>query len=245
MVPVIMCRGRLLKGLVLLGFACGCLSFSRAPYVSPRCYRSLWTTVQSISHPSCSSPLFVASGEDFEAVTDPSSTSTTKMGMVDVPLDDELNQVAENVADLSLEKDNDLSTVIDPSLASTVVREGVQGSMIDELKSADDITELSLEQALEVGVNLAIRGDARVLGQVLSSNVKWRGPMGSFNGLAAIESELRGIGAFFSDPRFTVINVDGTSVEWISSVTWPLPWLPRLIVRGSSIVKVEGCKVGE
>ncbi|CAM9980848.1 unnamed protein product [Discosporangium mesarthrocarpum] len=69
--------------------------------------------------------------------------------------------------------------------------------------------------------------------------------MGTFEGLSKIESQLRSMGNFFIDPRLTVLEVaeDGR-VEWMGSVTWPLPWLPRVIVKGSSEVRVEGNKVG-
>ncbi|CAN0148839.1 unnamed protein product, partial [Phaeothamnion confervicola] len=112
---------------------------------------------------------------------------------------------------------------------------------------------LSLEAALEAGVNRALRGDGAVLRQVLAHDATWSGPIGSFRGVAAIETELRSLGQFFQEPRFTILppdkekagesgggdgSVDGsTELQWIASATWPLPWLPRLIVRGNSAVK--------
>lgn len=63
--------------------------------------------------------------------------------------------------------------------------------------------------------------------------------MGNYVGLAAIEAELRGTGQLLSEPRLSVIRSrnGAKEIEWIASGTWPLPWVPRFIVRGSSSVK--------
>lgn len=103
----------------------------------------------------------------------------------------------------------------------------------------DDELPLTLDKALEEGVNRAMRGDTGVLRQVLAPGVEWRGPLGSNVGLAKVEEELRGLGNLLSEPRMTVFaSVDGArKLEWIGSGTWRLPWLPRFIVKGVSTVE--------
>lgn len=98
---------------------------------------------------------------------------------------------------------------------------------------------LTLDRALEEGVNRAMRGDTGVLRQVLAPGVEWRGPLGSNVGLAKVEGELRGLGSLLSEPRMSVTaSRDGaTKLEWIASGTWRLPWLPRFIVKGTSAVE--------
>lgn len=115
----------------------------------------------------------------------------------------------------------------------------------------DDELPLTLDKALEEGVNRAMRGDIGVLRQVLAPGVQWRGPLGNNEGLAKVEGELRGLGSLLSEPRMSVFaSEDGASkLEWIASGTWRLPWLPRFIVKGTSTVetgadgKVRGCPV--
>lgn len=102
---------------------------------------------------------------------------------------------------------------------------------------AEDETPLPLDRALEEGVNRALRGDTAVLRQVVGNQVAWRGPMGNFAGLTAVEGELRGVGQLLREPRWTVFKAVGGVLEWVASGTWPLPWLPRFIVRGKSVVK--------
>lgn len=103
----------------------------------------------------------------------------------------------------------------------------------------DDELPLTLDKALEEGVNRAMRGDTGVLRQVLAPGVEWRGPLGSNVGLAKVEEELRGLGNLLSDPRMSVsASLDGARrLEWIGSGTWRLPWLPRFIVRGASTIE--------
>eukprot|EP00903_Cladosiphon_okamuranus_P010672 g10089.t1 len=103
----------------------------------------------------------------------------------------------------------------------------------------DDELPLTLDKALEEGVNRAMRGDTGVLRQVLAPEVEWRGPLGRNAGLAKVEEELRGLGNLLSDPRMSVsASLDGARrLEWIGSGTWRLPWLPRFIVRGASTIE--------
>lgn len=103
----------------------------------------------------------------------------------------------------------------------------------------DDELPLTLDQALEEGVNRAMRGETGILRQVLAPGVDWRGPLGSNVGLAKVEGELRGLGNLLSEPRMSVTaSLDGARrLEWIASGTWRLPWLPRFIVRGASTVE--------
>lgn len=103
----------------------------------------------------------------------------------------------------------------------------------------DDELPLTLDKALEEGVNRAMRGDTGVLRQVLAPGVEWRGPLGNNVGIAKVEGELRGLGNLLSEPRMTVTaSLDGAlRLEWIASGTWRLPWLPRFIVRGASTVE--------
>ena len=100
---------------------------------------------------------------------------------------------------------------------------------------------LTLDRALEEGINRAMRGDAGVLRQVLAADVEWRGPLGQFIGLEAVNAELRGLGQLLSDPKISIFACNqrgGLELEWIASGTWPLPWLPRFIVKGKSIVDI-------
>lgn len=110
---------------------------------------------------------------------------------------------------------------------------------VERGESDGDETAMSLDMALEEGVNRALRGDTAVLRQVVAAGAEWRGPLGQNVGLAAIEEELRGIGKLLTDPRMSVFSSkDGAkTLEWIASGTWPLPWLPRFIVKGSSTMK--------
>lgn len=103
----------------------------------------------------------------------------------------------------------------------------------------EEETAISLDKALEEGVNRAMRGDPAVLRQVLSQDAEWRGPLGQNVGLAAIEAELRGLGQLLSEPKLSVFSAKNaaTELEWIGSGTWSLPWLPRFIVRGQSVVE--------
>lgn len=103
----------------------------------------------------------------------------------------------------------------------------------------DDELPLTLDKALEEGVNRAMRGDTGVLRQVLAPGVEWRGPLGTNVGLARVEGELRGLGNLLSEPRMSVsASLDGArKLEWVGSGTWRLPWLPRFIVRGASTVE--------
>ena len=103
----------------------------------------------------------------------------------------------------------------------------------------DDELPLTLDKALEEGVNRAMRGDTGVLRQVLAPGVEWRGPLGNNVGLAKVEEELRGLGNLLSEPRMSVsASLDGARrLEWTGSGTWRLPWLPRFIVRGASTVE--------
>lgn len=96
-----------------------------------------------------------------------------------------------------------------------------------------------MDRALEEGVNRAMRGDSDVLRQVVAEDVEWRGPLGQNVGLAAVEEELRGLGQLLAEPRMTVISSKGGAkkLEWIGSGTWPLPWLPRFIVKGESVLE--------
>lgn len=84
-----------------------------------------------------------------------------------------------------------------------------------------------------------MRGDPGVLRQVLAEGVEWRGPLGQNVGLAAVEEELRGLGQLLTEPRMSVIaSADGAKkLDWVGSGTWPLPWLPRFIVRGESVIE--------
>lgn len=109
----------------------------------------------------------------------------------------------------------------------------------DDDDDDDDELPLTLDQALEEGVNRAMRGDTGVLRQVLAPGVRWQGPLGNNAGLAKVEEELRGLGSLLSEPRMSVFaSKDGASkLEWIASGTWPLPWLPRFIVKGKSTVE--------
>lgn len=104
--------------------------------------------------------------------------------------------------------------------------------------AAADEKPLPLDKALEEGVNRAMRGDPNILRQILSQEAEWLGPMGRNLGTAAIEAEFRGVGQLLSEPRLTVIESKNGAreLEWIASGTWPLPWLPRFIVRGTSSV---------
>ena len=113
--------------------------------------------------------------------------------------------------------------------------------------SDDEGTALSLDKALEEGINRAMRGDPGVLRQVLAEGVEWRGPLGQKVGLAAVEEELRGLGQLLTEPRMSVIaSAKGAKkLDWVGSGTWPLPWLPRYIVRGESVIETgAGGKVG-
>jgi len=103
----------------------------------------------------------------------------------------------------------------------------------------DDELPLTLDKALEEGVNRAMRGDMGVLRQVLAPGVEWRGPLGNNMGLTKVEEELRGLGNLLSDPRMAVFASKdaATKLEWIGSGTWRLPWLPRFIVKGASTVE--------
>lgn len=103
----------------------------------------------------------------------------------------------------------------------------------------DDELPLTLDKALEEGVNRAMRGDTGVLRQVLAPGVQWVGPLGNNAGLAKVEGELRGLGSLLSEPTMSVFaSKDGASkLEWIASGTWRLPWLPRFIVKGTSTVE--------
>lgn len=105
--------------------------------------------------------------------------------------------------------------------------------------TSDEGTALSLDKALEEGINRAMRGDPGVLRQVLAEGVEWRGPLGQHVGLAAVEAELRGLGQLLTEPRMAVISsANGAKrLDWIGSGTWPLPWLPRYIVRGESVIE--------
>jgi hypothetical protein len=100
-------------------------------------------------------------------------------------------------------------------------------------------TLLELGPALELAMNRALRGDSTVLKQIASTACEWRCPLGSYRGQEAIAAELRELGTFLSDPRYTVTKTETLSdssmrVSWIASATWPLPWLPRIIVAGAS-----------
>ncbi|CAM9642580.1 unnamed protein product [Chrysoparadoxa australica] len=105
--------------------------------------------------------------------------------------------------------------------------------------------ELSLADAFEEGVNRAMRADAAVLGQVLDSQCQWDGPMGKFSSRDEAVKELRELGQFFTVPQFTVTNSaqNGKTVEWLASFNWPLPWNPRIILRGSSEVATNNGKI--
>ena len=109
----------------------------------------------------------------------------------------------------------------------------------DDADDDDDELPLTLDKALEEGVNRAMRGDTGVLRQVLAPGVEWRGPLGNNVGIAKVEGELRGLGNLLSEPRMAVTaSLDGAlRLEWIASGTWRLPWLPRFIVRGASTVE--------
>ncbi|CAN0151443.1 unnamed protein product [Ectocarpus sp. 4 AP-2014] len=84
-----------------------------------------------------------------------------------------------------------------------------------------------------------MRGDPGVLRQVLAPGVEWRGPLGNNAGLAKVEEELRGLGSLLNAPRMSVFaSKDGAMrLEWVASGTWPLPWLPRFIVKGASTLQ--------
>eukprot|EP00752_Nemacystus_decipiens_P002778 g2595.t1 len=119
------------------------------------------------------------------------------------------------------------------------LRENGGDSDDDDDDDGDDELPLTLDKALEEGVNRAMRGDTGVLRQVLAPGVEWRGPLGSNGGLAKVEAELRGLGNLLSEPRMAVTaSLEGARrLEWIASGTWRLPWLPRFIVRGASTVE--------
>lgn len=110
---------------------------------------------------------------------------------------------------------------------------------IPDEKGEDDGTLLSLDRALEVGVNRALRGDGAILRQVLDGDAEWIGPLGRISGLQAIEKELRDLGKLLLDPRISIFSSKNGAreLEWVASGTWPLPWRPRFIVRGKSNVK--------
>lgn len=114
-----------------------------------------------------------------------------------------------------------------------------EGGSVEE---TEDETPLTLDRALEEGVNRALRGDPAILRQVLGRDAAWTGPLGRIVGLEAIEKELRGIGQLLSDPRLTIISTKrgSSELEWVASGTWPLPWLPRYIVRGKSTIQISG-----
>ncbi|CAN0199921.1 unnamed protein product, partial [Ectocarpus fasciculatus] len=103
----------------------------------------------------------------------------------------------------------------------------------------DDELPLTLDKALEEGVNRAMRGDPGVLRQVLAPDVEWRGPLGNNAGIAKVEEELRGLGSLLNAPRMSVFSSKGGAkeLEWVASGTWPLPWLPRFIVKGTSTLQ--------
>ncbi|CAM9522259.1 unnamed protein product [Ectocarpus sp. 13 AM-2016] len=109
----------------------------------------------------------------------------------------------------------------------------------DDDDDDDDEVPLTLDKALEEGVNRAMRGDPGVLRQVLAPGVEWRGPLGNNAGLARVEEELRGLGSLLNAPRMSVFaSKDGAKrLEWVASGTWPLPWLPRFIVKGASTLQ--------
>lgn len=106
--------------------------------------------------------------------------------------------------------------------------------------TADVETALTLDKALEEGINRALCGDPDVLRQVLAEGAEWRGPLGQNVGLPKIEAELRGLGQLLGEPRITTISLKNGAKEldWIASGTWPLPWLPRYIVRGKSDIEM-------
>ncbi|KAG5179983.1 hypothetical protein JKP88DRAFT_200827 [Tribonema minus] len=105
-------------------------------------------------------------------------------------------------------------------------------------------TPLELGPALTLGLNRAIRGDSSVLRQVLSDNCSWKGPVASYDSRNKIEEDLRNVGSFLSDPRFTVASTTPTgdatySLEWLASATWPLPWTPRIVIQGRTLVRLD------
>lgn len=117
---------------------------------------------------------------------------------------------------------------------------GVTGSP-EEVGEGEDAIPLKLDRAFEEGVNRALRGDAGVLRQVLAPDVVWRGPLGQNIGFEAVDEELRGLGQLLSDPNLSVFAYSqsgATELEWIASGTWRLPWLPRFIVRGKSVIDI-------
>lgn len=117
--------------------------------------------------------------------------------------------------------------------------------------AAQEVQQLELGPAMELAFNRAVRGDAAILRQLLSSTCTWKGPVGTFSSCTEIETELRELGLFLSDPRYTITSTDTSSdgssltVHWIASATWPTPWLPRLLIRGKTSVAVDaGLVVG-
>lgn len=128
------------------------------------------------------------------------------------------------------------------SLPGSVVTstKGVTISPGNEDKEEDAIP-LKLDKAFEEGINRALRGDAGVLRQVLAPDVVWRGPLGQNIGFEAVNNELKGLGQLLSDPNLSVFAYSqsgATELEWIASGTWRLPWLPRFIVRGKSVIDI-------
>jgi hypothetical protein len=129
------------------------------------------------------------------------------------------------------------STRLHSTSAHEVSEQKPDSSISDDASSAGTLLELG--PALELAMNRALRGDSAVLKQISSSDCEWRCPLGSYRGQEAIEAELRELGTFLSDPRYTVTDTEMLSdssmrVSWIASATWPLPWLPRIIVAGTS-----------
>jgi hypothetical protein len=116
----------------------------------------------------------------------------------------------------------------------------------------------SIALRLEGSVQTALNGDGAELGDVLASDCRWDGESETASGATAMAARLGSIGKFFETPRFAIDRCVRTreplkfapsrseawAAEWAFSGSWPLPWRPRITVRGTCrIATIDGSVV--
>eukprot|EP00189_Rhodosorus_marinus_P007991 CAMPEP_0184752948 /NCGR_PEP_ID=MMETSP0315-20130426/43846_1 /TAXON_ID=101924 /ORGANISM="Rhodosorus marinus, Strain UTEX LB 2760" /LENGTH=390 /DNA_ID=CAMNT_0027232305 /DNA_START=521 /DNA_END=1693 /DNA_ORIENTATION=- len=75
----------------------------------------------------------------------------------------------------------------------------------------------------------------------LSSDCRWKSPLGVFDGSAEIEEKLRSSLDWLLYSSFCVMksNPDKRSFDWVASTSMPYPHRPRVVVAGSSTYKLD------
>jgi len=108
---------------------------------------------------------------------------------------------------------------------------------------ADEVTDRGHEAVvskLESAVNGALRGEAGPLASLLSPTSRWSNPLATLVGAAEICAFLNETGEFLEEPSFRVTASGNGVARWVASGTWPSPWRPRAVVRGTSRLTTDG-----